>query len=180
MKVQLLVTVDISLIADRDHGKAISGKQRQRMRATAVEAVNNAIKGAEAMGFGHDMWMDTTITPVSVTEAPAPNKPTLFIPVGDSAEAFSTVACTVHFHDVNNPLGSGFPDVHTVKATVVSQKKMDKMAREASYWEVNLDDPESVMSFAIRHEMDMPSPDDPLAHSWLRQEVREYIRESKD
>ena len=118
----------------------------------------------------------------------------LFIPVGDSAQAFATAACTVHFHDEDNPDDSDFPDVHTVEAEVVTQEEMDKMVAEASGEEpdgfIDYEDVGSLENWLDKNagKVDVPpDPEDPLSvegwQKWRKdagKRIKAYIEAHRD
>ena len=118
----------------------------------------------------------------------------LFIPVGDSAQAFATAACTVHFHDEDNPDDRNFPDVHTVEAEVITQKEMEKMIHEANGKDpddfVDYDDVESVKKWLAENDGEVevpPEPENPLDvdgwKKWLREagkEIKAYMKIYRD
>ena len=137
---------------------------------------------------GHPLCCDQDMESLG---EPPPVKIQLFIPVGDSAQAFSTVPCTVHFHDEDNPSDSDFPDVHTVEAEVVTQEEMDKMVEKASEYDVDYKSIDSIKAFIAKHEVpdeyefvEQPrDPNDAKAwKTWLRNagiDIRDYIKEHR-
>ena len=149
------------------------------------------LDAGDILQMGHPICCDEDMEAIGES---LPAKISLFIPVGDSAQAFATVPCTVHFHDENNPDDSDFPDVHTIEAEVITQEAMDKMVHEANGKDpddfVDYDDVESVKKWLAGNDGEVEVPAEPKApldvegwKKWLKKagkEIKAYIKMYRD